>query len=71
LYPIIAIVLGGIFVRKAWLLMQSPSDLALARSLFKYSILYMMLLSAGIVMDCLLMNWSGFDRVASMFSLLN
>jgi protoheme IX farnesyltransferase len=52
-YPSVAITLGGIFVYKAWLLMQSPSDLELARSLFKYSIIYMMLLSIGIVIDCL------------------
>lgn len=49
LYPVVAIVLGSVFVRKAWLLRQSPSDLELARSLFKYSIIYMMLLSVGIV----------------------
>ena len=49
LYPVFAIVLGGIFIHKAWLLMQSPSSLELARSLFKYSIIYMMLLSVGIV----------------------
>jgi protoheme IX farnesyltransferase len=53
LYPVFAIVLGGIFVHKAWLLMQAPSSLELARSLFKYSIIYMMLLSLGIVIDCL------------------
>lgn len=53
LYPIVAIVLGNIFVHKAWLLRQSPSDLQLARSLFKYSIIYMMLLSVAIVVDCL------------------
>jgi protoheme IX farnesyltransferase len=53
LYLVVAIVLGGIFVYKAWLLLQSPSDLELARSLFKYSIVYMMMLSVGIVVDCL------------------
>lgn len=54
LYPVVAIGLGSVFVRKAWLLMQSPSDLELARSLFKYSIVYMMVLSIGIIIDCLL-----------------
>ena len=49
LYFAIAIVLGSIFIYKAWLLLQSPSSLELARSLFKYSILYMMLLSIGVV----------------------
>lgn len=61
LYPIVAIVLGGIFVHKAWLLMQSPSDLELARSLFKYSILYMMLLAIGIAIDCLPLPYKVFD----------
>ncbi len=51
LYPVVAIALGGIFIYKAWVLMQSPSDLALARSLFKYSIIYMMLLSIGLIVD--------------------
>jgi protoheme IX farnesyltransferase len=53
LYSVVAIGLGIIFVYKAWLLMRSPSDLELTRSLFKYSIIYMMLLSVGIVVDCL------------------
>lgn len=53
LYLVIAIALGSIFVHKVWLLMQSPSDLELTRSLFKYSIIYMMLLSVAIVVDCL------------------
>ncbi|MBW4442050.1 MAG: heme o synthase [Plectolyngbya sp. WJT66-NPBG17] len=63
LYPITAIVLGGIFVHKAWLLMQFPSDLNLARSLFKYSIVYMMLLSIAIVIDCLPISYSVFDGI--------
>ena len=45
--------LGGIFIKKAWILLQAPQDRDLARSLFKYSILYMMLLSAGMVVDSL------------------
>jgi protoheme IX farnesyltransferase len=52
-YAIIALTLGGIFVGKAWTLLQSPSDQQLARSLFKYSIFYMMLLSAGMAVDSL------------------
>ena len=52
-YAAIALFLGGIFVQKAWLLLQTPSDLQVARSLFKYSILYMMLLSAGMAIDSL------------------
>ncbi|NJO43105.1 MAG: protoheme IX farnesyltransferase [Cyanobacteria bacterium CRU_2_1] len=52
-YGGIALLLGGIFVNKAWSLLQAPSDQGLARSLFKYSIFYMMLLSAGMVVDSL------------------
>ncbi|MBE9010653.1 protoheme IX farnesyltransferase [Pseudanabaenaceae cyanobacterium LEGE 13415] len=52
-YAAIALFLGGIFVQKAWKLMQAPSDLMEARSTFKYSILYMMLLCAGMGIDSL------------------
>lgn len=52
-YCAIALVLGGVFVVKAWQLMQTPSDLQVARSVFKYSILYLMLLCAGMVLDSL------------------
>ena len=48
-----AIFLGVIFAQKAWLLLQTPEDKNVARSLFKYSILYLMLLCAGIVVDSL------------------
>ncbi|NMF64280.1 heme o synthase [Brasilonema octagenarum] len=71
LYPLIALVLGGIFVHKAWLLMQSPSNLELARSLFKYSIVYMMLLSIGIVIDCLPITYSALNRISGIINLLN
>lgn len=53
LYGAIAILLGSIFLQKAWQLLQNPTDNQLARSLFKYSILYMMLLCTGIVVDSL------------------
>lgn len=52
-YGAIALFLGSIFVKKAWQLLQEPSDRAIAKSLFKYSILYMMALSAGMVLDSL------------------
>ncbi|HEY9818227.1 MAG TPA: heme o synthase [Candidatus Obscuribacterales bacterium] len=52
-YALSALILGGIFVGKAWALLQEPADLQLARSLFKYSIFYMMLLSAGMAVDSL------------------
>jgi len=53
LYALSALLLGGIFIQKAWALLQAPSDRNLAKGLFKYSILYMMLLSAGMVVDSL------------------
>jgi heme o synthase len=52
-YATIALLLGGLFMAKAWALLQHPTDQGLARSLFKYSILYMMLLSAGMAIDSL------------------
>ena len=71
LYPVFAILLGGIFVHKAWLLMQSPSSLELARSLFKYSIIYMMLLSVAIVIGCLPVTYDELNRLSSVINLLN
>ncbi len=52
-YTCIALALGIVFISKAWSLLQTPSDQQVARSLFKYSILYMMLLSAGMAIDSL------------------
>ncbi|NJN85667.1 MAG: protoheme IX farnesyltransferase [Leptolyngbyaceae cyanobacterium SL_7_1] len=52
-YAGFALVLGGVFIAKAWALLQTPSDLQVARSLFKYSIFYMMLLCLGMVVDSL------------------
>jgi protoheme IX farnesyltransferase len=52
-YAAIALLLGGIFIQKAWQLMQTPSDLQVARSVFKYSIFYLMLLCAGMALDSL------------------
>lgn len=53
LYALVAIALGWLFLKKAWLLLQTPSDRDLAKDLFKYSIFYMMLLSLGMVIDSL------------------
>ncbi|WP_017303445.1 heme o synthase [Spirulina subsalsa] len=52
-YGTIAALLGVIFIRKAWQLYQAPTDKELAKSMFKYSILYMMLLCTGMVVDSL------------------
>jgi heme o synthase len=53
IYGIAALALGSIFVYKAWQLLQAPADRDTAKSLFKYSILYMMLLCTAIVIDTL------------------
>ena len=53
LYAIVAVALGSLFIQKAWALLQNPSDRQVARGLFKYSIFYLMLLSAGMVIDVL------------------
>ncbi len=55
-YALVAIVLGGIFIQKSWQLLQAPNDRQVARSVFKYSIFYLMLLSAGMVLDVLPMT---------------
>jgi len=48
-----ATILGITFIVKAWQLLQQPEDKETAKSMFKYSILYMMLLCTGIVIDTL------------------
>jgi heme o synthase len=52
-YGAIALFLGGVFIYKAWQLLQNPSDRTLAKGLFLYSISYMMLLCLGMVIDSL------------------
>ena len=53
LYGAIAFILGYYLLSKSWQLKQDPTDKPLARGLFKYSILYMMLLCAAMVVDSL------------------
>ena len=52
-YAVLATYLGAIFIKKAWQLLQNPSNKDVARSLFKYSIYYMMLLCLVMVIDSL------------------
>lgn len=56
IYLIFALILGSFFTFKAWQLQKSPEDKQVAKSMFKYSILYMMLLCTGIVVDTLTHN---------------
>ncbi|PSO54362.1 MAG: protoheme IX farnesyltransferase [Cyanobacteria bacterium QH_8_48_120] len=65
-YGVIAGVLGAIFVRKAWQLKQAPADKQLARSTFKFSILYMMLLCSGMVIDSLPVTRHAVERLNTM-----
>lgn len=53
IYAVSAIVLGGVFVRKSWSLLRDPENQTVARSVFKYSIVYMMLLCTGMAVDSL------------------
>lgn len=53
IYLLFACLLGFVFIRKAYELLQQPKDKPLAKSLFKYSILYLMLLCTGMVIDSL------------------
>ncbi|MEN9213629.1 MAG: heme o synthase [Gloeomargarita sp. DG02_4_bins_56] len=50
-YALIALVLGGVFLYKVFQLFAQPQAVQLARSVFKYSILYLMLLSLGMGLD--------------------
>jgi len=52
-YGAIALLLGIIFIKKVWQLNLDPSSKDRAKSLFKYSILYMMILCAAMVIDSL------------------
>ncbi len=52
-YGIAALVLGFIFIFRAWQLLQNPSEKLVARNLFKYSILYLMLLCVAMGVDSL------------------
>jgi protoheme IX farnesyltransferase len=53
LYALIAIMLWSQFIYKTWQLIQTPEDKQMARSVFKFSISYMMLLCAGMGLDSL------------------
>jgi heme o synthase len=54
IYIAIALILGYYLLQKSWQLKLNPTDKQLARGLFKYSIVYMMLLCVAMVIDKLL-----------------
>ncbi|MEO1744234.1 MAG: UbiA family prenyltransferase, partial [Cyanobacteria bacterium J06629_9] len=64
-YGAIATYLGIIFLGKAYALRQCPSNRDLARDTFKYSIFYMMLLSAAMMVDSLPVVRHGVTAVTS------
>jgi heme o synthase len=53
-YGGLAIGLALVFIYKSIQLLRAPSDLVIAKSVFKYSIVYMLLLCTGMVFDSLL-----------------
>ncbi len=59
----LALVLWVPFIQKVWLVLQAPTDRQRARSLFFYSILYLMLLCAGIGIDSLPVTHSLVDSL--------
>jgi protoheme IX farnesyltransferase len=67
-YGVAALFLGVVFLKKAWLLKQNPFDKDIARSLFKYSILYMMLLCTAMVIDSLPMTHHLIATIGSLFA---
>ncbi len=69
-YGLVAVILGAVFVAKAWGLMQTPADQQEARSVFKYSILYMMLLCAGMGLDSLPLTHEWTATLADNFQTL-
>jgi heme o synthase len=59
IYGMTALVLGLLFIQKAWVLLQTPEDKQVARSVFKFSIVYMMVLSVSAVIDTVVFShWS-------------
>ena len=52
-YAVCAFVLGEVFIRKNWYLLREPENRELARSLFKYSLYYLMVLCFAMGVDSL------------------
>ena len=66
-YGAIAVILGAIFLKKAWLLKKAPKSKQLAKEMFKFSIFYMMLLSFAMVIDSLPITSQLINKVFSLF----
>jgi protoheme IX farnesyltransferase len=70
-YAAIALLLGGLFILKAWRLLHNPDDRTLAKDLFLYSISYMMLLCLSMVIDSLSLTHRLISVVASQLHLVS
>lgn len=70
-YAAIALLLGGLFILKAWRLLHNPDDRTLAKDLFLYSISYMMLLCLSMVIDSLALTHRVINVVASQLHLVS
>lgn len=68
-YAIAALVLGVVFIVKAWALFQNSSDRPTARDVFKYSILYLMLLCIAMGIDSLPVTDRLVNYISSLFTL--
>ena len=68
LYGVIAVLLGAMFIKKTWLLKQNPFDKDMAKSLFKFSILYLMLLCTAMVVDSLPLTHQLFTAMINFVS---
>jgi protoheme IX farnesyltransferase len=66
-YGVIALSLGSGFIYRAWDLLKFPADRERARSLFKFSILYMMLLCVGMTIDSLPFTHAVIAQVGQYF----
>ena len=64
-YGVLAALLATIFIKKAWALGREPDSKELARSLFFYSIIYMMALCAAMIVDSLPFTRTIVDAVAT------
>ncbi len=70
LYGLFAIGLGGIFIVKAWQLIGDPDDLVLAKSVFKFSIVYMLMLCVGMVLDSLPVTQMAIAHIHQLFEVI-
>jgi heme o synthase len=69
-YAAIALGLGTWLIVKAWQLLQTPDDLVMAKSVFKTSIFYMMLLCVGMVIDTLPVTQMAIARITQIWETL-